>query len=73
MEECIICFEENPRFVILQCNHKLCETCFILVQENTNACPLCNGELIIKHHYYYPCSIIMCVLLLFGLFIVYIS
>jgi hypothetical protein len=69
MEECIICFEENPKFLILQCNHKLCETCFFLVQENTNACPLCNRALVLKQYHHVPCGMLMCIFIWVVIFI----
>ena len=44
LEECIICYEENVRFIKFPCNHKACSVCFPKLHQ----CPLCQTELRIQ-------------------------
>ena len=39
MEECIICFEEKDNFRFYSCTHKVCEACYLKI----NQCPLCQA------------------------------
>ncbi len=41
LEECIICYEENVRFMTFPCNHKACSICFPKLRQ----CPLCQTEI----------------------------
>lgn len=69
MEECIICFDENPKFVILECNHRLCKNCFVQIQHHANVCPLCNSALTIKQEYCLSKCMMVCVGIMFCIFI----
>ena len=45
MEECIICvtlFPENE-FVIFECTHKVCMTCFSKLLQQNKPCPFCRA------------------------------
>jgi len=43
MEECIICFEEKDNFRFYSCTHKVCDTCYLKI----NQCPLCQATKLI--------------------------
>jgi hypothetical protein len=43
MEECLICLEEQEshQFVVLQCKHQICRTCFPIAMLYSTVCPVC--------------------------------
>lgn len=45
MEECIICVNLFPvnEFVIFECTHKVCITCFSKLLEQKKTCPFCRS------------------------------
>jgi len=47
MEECFICFIETDEFVLFECSHKVCSTCFPKLR--SNKCPMCNEPIVILH------------------------
>ena len=39
MEECFICMEEQDKFIVFPCKHKVCVLCFSKLKDKL--CPMC--------------------------------
>ncbi|CAI0540652.1 unnamed protein product [Linum tenue] len=44
-DECGICMEMNPKFVLPDCNHSMCLKCFRDWRERSQSCPFCRDSL----------------------------
>ena len=47
VEDCPICFKKSN--IISRCNHQFCEDCIKKWKKESNRCPICRKELIIKY------------------------
>ena len=45
MEECNICYTEKEIFIMLPCNHELCDACFKSWIVRNQSCPFCRKEI----------------------------
>ena len=44
-KECTICFEEDVDFVILPCQHEVCQACHTRIVQLNNRCPYCQASM----------------------------
>lgn len=45
LEECFVCFYETEHFVIFECLHKVCPTCFPKLRSPD--CPVCSRPIVV--------------------------
>jgi len=53
MEECFICMEDQDKFVVFPCNHKVCVLCFSKLKDKN--CPICDIPYKDPYNYVRPC------------------